>query len=172
VFSYASHGALVEVDVDTGQVKLLDYAICEDCGTLVNPMVVEGQTIGGAVQGIGTALFEEMPYDRAGQPLASTYADYLLPGAAEMPTIRIEHIETPSPHTRHGIKGVGEGGAIAPPAAILNAVNAALAEFGVEFAETPLTPRRLLAELLPRRRARRVAPTPAPDVAVAGGGGA
>jgi carbon-monoxide dehydrogenase large subunit len=172
VFSYASHGALVEVDVDTGQVKLLDYAICEDCGTLVNPMVVEGQTIGGAVQGIGTALFEEMPYDRAGQPLASTYADYLLPGAAEMPTIRIEHIETPSPHTRHGIKGVGEGGAIAPPAAILNAVNAALAEFGVEFAETPLTPRRLLAGLLPKRRARRAAPAQAPDVAVAGGGGA
>lgn len=155
VFSYASHGALVEVDVDTGQVKLLDYAICEDCGTLVNPMVVDGQTIGGAVQGIGTALFEEMPYDAAAQPLASTYADYLLPGAAEMPRIRIEHIQTPSPHTRHGIKGVGEGGAIAPPAAILNAVNRALAEFGVEYGETPLTPRRLLAGLLAARRAQR-----------------
>ena len=155
VFSYASHGALLEVDPDTGITKLLDYAICEDCGTLVNPMVVDGQTIGGAVQGIGTALFEEMPYDSAAQPLASTYADYLLPGAAEMPHIRIEHMQTPSPHTRHGIKGVGEGGAIAPPAAILNAVNRALAEFGVEFNETPLTPARLLTGVLAARRKRR-----------------
>jgi carbon-monoxide dehydrogenase large subunit len=154
VFSYASHGALLEVDPETGIVKLLDYAICEDCGTLVNPMVVDGQTIGGAVQGIGTALFEEMPYDGAAQPLASTYADYLLPGAAEMPKIRIEHIQTPSPHTRHGIKGVGEGGAIAPPAAILNAVNRALAEFGAEFNETPLTPARVIAGLLATRRQR------------------
>ena len=151
VFSFASHGAAVEVDIETGTVRILDYAICEDCGTLVNPMIVEGQTIGGAVQGIGTALFEEMPYDRSAQPLASTYADYLLPGAAEMPTIRIDHTETPSPHTRHGIKGVGEGGAIAPPAAILNAVNAALAEFGIEFNETPLNSRRLLGALLARR---------------------
>jgi carbon-monoxide dehydrogenase large subunit len=158
VFSFATHGALVEVDIDTGMVKLLDYAICEDCGTLVNPMIVEGQTIGGAVQGIGTALFEEMPYDAAGQPLASTYADYLLPGAAEMPHIRIDHSETPSPHTRHGIKGVGEGGAIAPPAAILNAVNRALAEFGVEFNETPLTPARVLAGVLAARRKARPAP--------------
>ena len=155
VFSFASHGALVEVDPDTGQVKLLDYVICEDCGTLVNPMVVEGQTIGGAVQGIGTALFEEMPYDSSAQPLASTYADYLLPGAAEMPHIRIDHTETPSPHTRHGIKGVGEGGAIAPPAVILNAVNAALAEFGVEFNETPLSSRRLLEGLLQARQRQR-----------------
>jgi carbon-monoxide dehydrogenase large subunit len=155
VFSFASHGALVEVDPDIGQVKLLDYVICEDCGTLVNPMVVEGQTIGGAVQGIGTALFEEMPYDSSAQPLASTYADYLLPGAAEMPHIRIDHTETPSPHTRHGIKGVGEGGAIAPPAVILNAVNAALAEFGVEFNETPLSSRRLLEGLLQARQRQR-----------------
>ena len=155
VFSFASHGALVEVDIDTGIVKLLDYVICEDCGTLVNPMVVDGQTIGGAVQGIGTALFEEMPYDGAAQPLASTYADYLLPGAAEMPHIRIDHTQTPSPHTRHGIKGVGEGGAIAPPAVILNAVNRALAEYGVEFNETPLTPARVVAGVLAARRAQR-----------------
>ncbi|MBL8386510.1 MAG: xanthine dehydrogenase family protein [Burkholderiales bacterium] len=158
VFSFASHGAVVEVDIDTGNVRLVDYVIAEDCGTLVNPMIVDGQTIGGAVQGIGTALFEEMPYDAAAQPLASTYADYLLPGASEMPHIRIAHSETPSPHTRHGIKGVGEGGAIAPPAAILNAVNRALAEFGVEFNETPLTPRRLLAAVLAARRARAAAP--------------
>ena len=156
VFSFASHGALVEVDIDTGIVKLLDYVICEDCGTLVNPMVVDGQTMGGAVQGIGTALFEEMPYDGAAQPLASTYADYLLPGAAEMPHIRIDHTQTPSPHTRHGIKGVGEGGAIAPPAVILNAVNRALAEYGVEFNETPLTPARVVAGVLAARRAQRI----------------
>jgi carbon-monoxide dehydrogenase large subunit len=120
-------------------------------------MMVNGQTIGGAVQGIGTALFEEMPYDGAGQPLASTYADYLLPGAAEMPHIRIDHTQTASPHTRHGIKGVGEGGAIAPPGAILNAVNRALAEFGVEFNETPLTPARLLEGVLSARKSARVA---------------
>ena len=155
VFSFASHGALVEVDIETGIVKVLDYVICEDCGTLVNPMVVDGQTIGGAVQGIGTALFEEMPYDGAAQPLASTYADYLLPGAAEMPHIRIDHTQTASPHTRHGIKGVGEGGAIAPPAVILNAVNRALAEFGVEFNETPLTPARVLTGVLGATKAKR-----------------
>jgi carbon-monoxide dehydrogenase large subunit len=143
-FSYASHAAVVAVDLGVGEVEILDYVIVEDCGTLVNPMVVEGQTLGGAAQGIGTALYEESPFDPNGQPLASTFADYLLPGATEVPAIRIYHLETPSPYTEFGIKGMGEGGAIAPPAVIFNAVNDALRPLGVELNETPLTPRRLL----------------------------
>ncbi len=128
----------------SAQVEILDYVIVEDCGTLVNPMVVEGQTLGGAAQGIGTALYEESPYDANGQPLASTFADYLLPGPTEIPAIRIYHLETPSPYTEFGIKGMGEGGAIAPPAVIFNAVNDALRPLGAELTETPLTPRRML----------------------------
>ena len=147
-FSYASHAAVVAVDPDLGSVEILDYVAVEDCGVLVNPMVVEGQSIGGIAQGIGTALYEEMPYDELGQPLASTLADYVMPGATEVPNIRIEHFETPSPHTEFGAKGMGEGGAIAPPAVIFGAVNDALARLGVpELASTPLTPRRLLEAL-------------------------
>jgi carbon-monoxide dehydrogenase large subunit len=143
-FSYASHAAVVAVDPEIGAVEILDYVIVEDCGTLVNPMVVDGQTLGGAAQGIGTAMYEESPYDAGGQPLASTFADYLLPGPTEIPAIRIFHMETPSPYTEFGIKGMGEGGAIAPPAVLFNAVNDALRPLGVEVTETPLTPRRLL----------------------------
>jgi len=143
-FTYASHAVTVAVDPETGHVELLDYVIVEDCGTMINPLIVEGQTYGGVAQGIGTALFEETPYDANGQPLASTLADYMLPGATEVPHLRIHHVETPSPHTEFGAKGMGEGGAIAPPAAIFNAVNDALRGLGAEVAHTPLTPRRLL----------------------------
>ncbi len=142
-FSYATHAVVVSVDPEIGDVKILDYAIAEDCGTRVNPMIVEGQTIGGAAQGIGTALLEEVPFDAQGQPLASTLADYLMPGATEVPAFRIEHMESPSPFTAFGIKGVGEGGAIAPPAAIANAINDALRDTGAEVLETPMTPRRV-----------------------------
>jgi aerobic carbon-monoxide dehydrogenase large subunit len=151
-FSYGSHAAVVAVDPELGHVEILDYVIVEDCGTMVNPMLVDGQTLGGATQGIGTALYEESPYDSNGQPLASTFADYLLPGATEVPSMRIYHMETPSPYTEFGIKGMGEGGAIAPPATIFNAVNDALRPLGVEMTETPLTPRRLLEALERRRR--------------------
>jgi carbon-monoxide dehydrogenase large subunit len=153
-FSYASHAAIVAVDTELGHVEILDYVIVEDCGTLVNPMVVDGQMIGGAAQGIGTALYEESPYDANGQPLASTFADYLLPGATEVPAMRLFHMQTPSPYTAYGIKGMGEGGAIAPPAAIFNAVNDALKGLGVEVNETPLTPRRLLAAIQRAEKAR------------------
>jgi carbon-monoxide dehydrogenase large subunit len=152
-FSYGTHAAVVEVDRELGTIKFLDYVIVEDCGTRVNPMIVEGQTLGGAAQGIGTALLEEMPYDENGQPLATSLADYLLPGAAEMPSIALHHLETPSPNTEFGIKGVGEGGAIPPPAAIINAVNDALFGMGVEMKETPLTPRRILAAIAAQTRA-------------------
>ncbi len=147
VFSYATHGAVVAVDPETGFIELLDFAVAEDCGTMVNPMLVAGQIRGGVVQGIGTALYEEIPYDEAGQPLAGTLADYLLPGAAEMPAIKIGHLHTPTPHTEYGMKGMGEGGAVAPPAAIANAVRDALAALGAEVNETPITPRRVIAAI-------------------------
>jgi carbon-monoxide dehydrogenase large subunit len=143
-FSYAAHAVVVEVDLDLGGVRLLDYVIVEDAGTMINPMVVDGQVIGGAVQGIGTALFEEMPFDSTGQPLASTLADYHLPVAADVPAFRILHMETPSPLSRYGQKGIGESGAIGPPAAIANAVNDALVPLGAEVCEVPLTPERVL----------------------------
>jgi len=146
-FTYATHAALVSVDPETGKVAILDYVIVEDCGTMVNPMIVEGQSRGGTVQGIGTALYEESPYDASGQPLAATLADYVMPGSLDAPSFRIYHTETPSPYTDHGIKGVGEGSAIAPPAAIVNAINDALAPLGVELGETPATPPRILAAI-------------------------
>ena len=146
-FSYACHAVALAVDTELGHVEILDYVIAEDGGKLINPMVVDGQIYGGAAQGIGTALYEEMPYDTQGQPLASTLADYLLPGATEVPPVRILHMETPSPYTEFGQKGIGEGGAIAPPAAIVNAVNDALAPLGVELTETPVTPRKVIAAI-------------------------
>jgi carbon-monoxide dehydrogenase large subunit len=142
-FSYAAHACALAVDTELGTVEILQYVVCEDGGVLINPMVVDGQVLGGIAQGIGTALYEEMPYDSEGQPLASTLADYLLPGATEMPTVAIDHMETPSPYTEFGQKGLGEGGAIAPPAAIVNAINDALAPLGAEILECPASPRRI-----------------------------
>lgn len=142
-FSYAAHAVALAVDPDTGIVEILDYVIVEDGGTLVNPMVVDGQVYGGVAQGIGTALYEEMRFDAHGQPLASTLSDYMIPGPTEVPEIRILHMETPSPLSAFGIKGIGEGGAIAPPAAIANAINDALAPLGVEITESPISPQRI-----------------------------
>jgi len=150
-FSYAAHAAVVAVAPETGEVELLDYIVVEDGGVLVNPMIVDGQIIGGAAQGIGTALYEEMRFDAQGQPLASTLSDYLLPGPTEVPDVRIVHMETPSPYTRFGQKGLGEGGAIAPPAAITNAVNDALKGLGAELLVSPITPRRIV-EAIARAR--------------------
>ena len=121
-----------------------DYVIAEDGGVLVNPMIVDGQILGGLAQGIGTALLEEMPYSADGQPLASTLSEYLLPGASEVPDARIVHMETPAPYTRFCVKGIGEGGCIAPPAAIANAINDALAPLGAELTVLPVTPRRIV----------------------------
>jgi carbon-monoxide dehydrogenase large subunit len=151
--SYGSHATVVAVDPDTGAVQILDYVVVEDCGTVVNPLIVEGQTHGGTAQGIGTALYEEMPYDSAGQPLASTFADYVVPGAPEIPDIRVLHFETPSPHTRHGIKGMGEGGAIGATGAVACAVNDALRRVGAQVNETPMTARRILKSILKARAA-------------------
>jgi carbon-monoxide dehydrogenase large subunit len=156
-FSYAAHAVIVAVDPDLGEVEILDYVIVEDGGVLVNPMIVDGQIYGGLAQGIGTALYEEMPFDAAGQPLATTLADYLLPGPTEVPEPRLDHMETPSPYTMFGVKGIGEGGAIAPPAAIANAVNDALRPLGVELSHSPISPRRIVAAILAARETQRPA---------------
>lgn len=150
-FSYATHAVTVAVDPEFGSVDILDYVVVEDGGTLVNPLIVDGQILGGAAQGIGTALYEESPFSDDGQPLASTFVDYIIPGACEVPNIRIFHMETPSPFTDHGIKGIGEGGAIAPPAAIANAINDALRPLRAEVTETPVTPHRILTAIAATR---------------------
>jgi carbon-monoxide dehydrogenase large subunit len=146
-FSYACHAVVVAVDPETGGVELLDYRIVEDGGTLINPLVVDGQVRGGTAQGIGTALFEEMGFDDEGQPSAATFADYLLPGAGEVPRLPIDHMESPSPISRFGQKGIGESGAIGPPAAIASAVNDALRARGAEVMRLPITPERVRAAL-------------------------
>ncbi len=151
-FSYATHAALLAVDPYTGEVEILNYVIVEDGGVLVNPMIVDGQIYGGAAQGIGAALYEEMPFDVDAQPLASTLAEYMLPGPGEVPSIEIEHMETPSPYTSFGVKGIGEGGAIAPPAAITNAINDALRPLGAELGVSPVTPRRIVEAIATAKR--------------------
>lgn len=142
-FSYSTHAAVVEVDTETGHVQLLDYAVVEDCGRIVNPMIVDGQIRGGVAQGIGTALYEEIPYDAEAQPKATTLLDYIMPGATEVPDMHIVHQETHSPFTELGIKGMGEGGAIAPPAALANAVTDAVRSLGARIDVTPMTPFRV-----------------------------
>ncbi len=139
IFVNASHVCTCEVDVTTGRVELLRYIVSEDCGPMINPNVVEGQIAGGSVQGIGGALLEHLAYDEDGNPLATTFMDYLLPTAAEIPLIEYGHIETPSTGPG-GYKGVGEGGAIGAPPAVINAVADALAPLGVTVTRLPLSP--------------------------------
>ena len=148
----ATHVCTCEVDVVTGQVRLLRYVVSEDCGPMINPSVVEGQIAGGAVQGIGGALYEHLAYDEQGNPVATTFMDYLLPTAAEVPIIEYGHIETPSPGPG-GYKGVGEGGAIGAPPAVVNAVADALSPFGVSLTRLPLTPSRIVGLLAGRKDA-------------------
>jgi carbon-monoxide dehydrogenase large subunit len=150
-FSAAVHAAHVEVDRETGAVAILGYWVVEDCGRMVNPMIVDGQVHGGVAQGIGGALLEELVYDAAGVLVSGSFMDYLLPTALEVPEIDIRHLESPSPHTLGGFKGMGEGGAINAPVAVVSAVNDALAPFGIVANHTPLTPEWVHGEL---RRAR------------------
>lgn len=142
-FSYAAHAALVEVDPATGQVEVCRYAVAHDCGTVVNPALVEGQIHGGVAQGIGAALQEELCYDEFGQPLTTTLQDYHPPRAAQVPPIVVAHLETPSPTNPLGAKGMGEGGTIGATAAVVNAVADALAPLGVTITRAPLTPERV-----------------------------
>jgi carbon-monoxide dehydrogenase large subunit len=151
VFAYGTHAVVVAVEPDTGVIEILDYAVSEDCGTMINPLIVDGQVQGGIAQGIGTALYEEIPYDEQGQPLATTFGDYMVPCAPEIPTVRVAHLITPALVTEYGVKGLGEGGAIAPPAALANAVADAFRNIGASFNETPLTPRRV-SEAVERAR--------------------
>lgn len=148
--SAATHAAVVEVDPETFQVRILDYVVAEDCGRVINPLIVDGQVRGGVAQGIGAALLEETVYAADGQHLSATFVDYLVPGACEVPSVDVLHVESPSPSTLGGFRGMGEGGTIGAPAAIANAISDALAPLGVEVNELPATPERLF------RRARTV----------------
>ena len=146
-WSNACHACLCEVDPRTGEVKILRYVVSEDCGVMINPDIVEGQIAGGVVQGIGGVLYEHMVYDEAGNPLSTTFVDYLLPTAAEVPNIEYGHIETPAATNPGGFKGMGEGGAIGSPPAVINAVADALAHLGARLTAQPLTPMAILAAI-------------------------
>jgi carbon-monoxide dehydrogenase large subunit len=150
-YASAVHVAQVEVDPGTGAVRLLGYVVAHDCGKVINPTIVEGQVHGGVAQGVGGALFEEMVYDAEGQLLTGTLMDYLVPSATDLPRIETVHLEFPSPRNPLGMKGLGEGGAISPPAAIANAIDDALAPLGVRVTETPASPARVLALIETRR---------------------
>lgn len=139
-FSNATHGVVVELHEGTGQVEILRYVCVEDCGVAINPQVVEGQCRGGIAQGIAGALFEQVTYDAQGEPSATSFMDYKVPTAHEIPDVLIHHLETPCAFTGTGAKGAGEGGTIGAPAAVLNAVNDALRPTGVELDHTPITP--------------------------------
>jgi carbon-monoxide dehydrogenase large subunit len=144
-FSNACHVAIVEVDAETGHVRLERFLVVEDAGVLINPMIAEGQIHGGVAQGIGNALLEEIVYDADGNILTTSLADYLPPTSAEIPRIDIHHIVTESDATLTRAKGLGEGGAIGAPAAVLNAISDALKPFGVGVFEMPATPQRIRA---------------------------
>ncbi|MDQ3156826.1 MAG: xanthine dehydrogenase family protein molybdopterin-binding subunit [Actinomycetota bacterium] len=147
MFSNASHAALVEVDPGTGGVRVVDYIVVEDCGVVVNPTIVEGQVRGGVAQGIAAALYEELKFSPDGQPQSGTFMDYLLPTASEVPCIAIHHLETPCDQTETGSKGMGEGGLIGAPAAVLTAVNDALRDFGADIDHIPVRPEDILKVL-------------------------
>ncbi len=144
-------GSSLEVDIETGEIRLLDHWVVEDCGRMVNPLLVEEQIRGGVVQGIGGALFEECHYDAEGQMLNASFADYLVPMAAGLPDIHVGHVETPLDETALGTKGAGEAGTVGAPAAILLAVNDALRPFGARIARLPITPETVLDSLAAAR---------------------
>jgi carbon-monoxide dehydrogenase large subunit len=146
-FANAAHAAVVEVDVETGRVTVLRYVVVHDCGRIVNPSIVDGQIHGGVAQGVGGGLGEAIVYDGGGQLLTSSLMDYAVPKARDLPRIETVHLESPSPRNPLGVKGVGEGGAIAPPAALANAVEDALSPFGVRITEAPVTPEGIVRAL-------------------------
>jgi aerobic carbon-monoxide dehydrogenase large subunit len=133
----------VEVDPETGRVKILSYVVIHDCGNMINPMIVEGQVCGGTTQGLGAAMLEEILYDKAGTPLNPSFVDYMIPTAGDVPTYEVFHLRTPSPYNPYGLKGMGEGGTVPPPAALALAVTDALSGYGVRVTETPITPEKV-----------------------------
>jgi carbon-monoxide dehydrogenase large subunit len=146
LWSNATHACTCEVDVATGKVTLLRYIVSEDVGPMINPNIVEGQIAGGTVQGIGGALMEDLAYDDDGNPLATTFVDYLLPTATEVPPIEFGHVEIPGPGPG-GYKGAGEGGAIGSVPAVINAINDALAPLGAAITRLPASPASIAALL-------------------------
>jgi carbon-monoxide dehydrogenase large subunit len=155
-FTNGAHLAVVEIDLETGAVRVVKYVAVDDCGRLVNPALVDGQVRGGVVQGLGGALMEHCVYDDAGQLLTSTLMDYAVPTAADLPPIEVHHLETPAPHVAGGFKGAGEGGTAGAPGAVLNAVNDALAPLGAMITEQPVTAERVMRAIADaKRRAHR-----------------
>jgi carbon-monoxide dehydrogenase large subunit len=152
-FSNACHVAIVEVDVETGRTTIEKFLVAEDAGRIINPMIAEGQVHGGIAQGIGNALLEEIIYDEDGGILTANLADYMPPTAHEIPPIELHHMETPSANSITKAKGLGEGGTIGAPAAIINAINDALAPFDVQIDEIPATPQRIRAALRAKEKA-------------------
>ena len=148
-FASGVHVAVVEVDRDTGRVDILDYAVASDAGRLINPLIVEGQIHGGVAQGVGGALYEELAYDDQGQPRAQSLLEYTMPTAEQIPSMQISHLVTPSPLNPLGVKGVGESGALAPPAAIAAAVEDALRPFGARITATPVRPEDVMRLMRP-----------------------
>lgn len=146
-YSSGTHICEVEVDIGTGAVKILDYTIAHDCGTIINPMIVDGQVQGGLAHGIGNALLEWMKYDENAQPVTISFGDYLLPMATDVPKARIVHVVTPTPNNPLGVKGAGEGGTIPAAATIISAVEDALASYGVRIAKTPIVPEAIIEAL-------------------------
>jgi aerobic carbon-monoxide dehydrogenase large subunit len=144
----AAHVAVIEVDIETGAIKILDYVVAHDAGKLINPLLVDGQVHGGVAQGIGAALYEEIAYDQNGQVRSASFLNYLLPGAMEVPKVKTVHLESLSPLNPLGVKGLGEGGAIAPPAALANALADALGSRAPRVNEIPLTADRVLKLLM------------------------
>ncbi len=143
-FAYGSQACEIEIDPDTGDARITRYVVAHDCGRLINPLIVDGQIRGGVVHGIGNALYEHMRYDEAGQPLTTTYADYLLPAASEMPDIEIHHIQTPSPRNPIGVKGAGEGGTIPAAACVVSAIEDALGPSAPLLTMHPVSPEQIV----------------------------
>lgn len=144
IMGHAAHIVVVEVDIQTGKITFLKYSAVHDVGTVMNPLSLKGQIRGGIAQGIGLALLEEIRYDADGQNLTTTFADYLLPTANDVPNIEVYHFETPSPFTAYGVKGGGEGGRMVAPPAVTRAVEDALQPFGVKIDEMPITPEKIV----------------------------
>jgi carbon-monoxide dehydrogenase large subunit len=142
-FPYGTHIAVVEVDTETGGVDLVRFVAVDDCGRVVNPTTVTGQQHGGIVQGIGQAMYEEIAYDVDGNPLSSTFADYLVPSAADVPSIDVSRIEIPTPRNPLGAKGIGQGGAVGATPAVQNAVIDAVSHLGVRHIDMPVSPQRV-----------------------------
>jgi carbon-monoxide dehydrogenase large subunit len=151
-YGMGCHAVEVEVDIDTSAVRILRYVVVNDSGRIINPMIVEGQIVGGVAHGIGNALFEWMGYDDGAQPVTTTFADYLLPGSTDVPNVEVVLAEFPSPLNPLGVKGVGESGCVPAAGAIVSAIENALSPFGVKINEYPVTPSRLFSLLSGRLR--------------------